>query len=414
MDPAEKKLFEALRQASCDDEPQPEHRAALRSEFLAAFDAARSRVARRGRILSFFPTYFDWRAITNHPASRWTVAAALVFAVAFAGWLVTGGSPAPALANFAEPILNAKSAKFKMTSRAGGNVVAVSNLLVRGPWMRMEVEQPGGGRRQIDIRNEESDRALTLLPNENKAELIRVKNRPERMKTGGYLEEIRKMLVESEADPKTTRETLGEREIDGRKLVGYRIANPAMRLELWGDPATGLPHSIVQTLSAYPNVTNTVSDFEFDMPFDESLLSLDPPAGYQVTEREIDMTPPSEAALIDALRTAAELNDGVFPDALNMDVGHGLVKRFRKNNKSKLSADELEKQAQALTTKIVRGFVGFTLQFPDDKRHYAGQGVKLDAPNTVVFWYQPEGKETYRVIYADLSTADSHLKPGAK
>jgi outer membrane lipoprotein-sorting protein len=413
MDPLESQLFDAIRRAACDDEPRFEHRARLRDKTLAAYEAAQSRAARRGRILSFLLHHVDWRTIMRHPVWRWSAVAVLLIATGTACWFVMDGSTTSALANFADPIINAKSAKFTMTSRAGGNVVAVSNLLVRGPRMRMEVEQPNGGRRQIDIRDEESDRALTLLPNEKQAELIRFTNRPANTKTGGFLDEVRKMLVESNVDGKTTRELLDEREVDGRKLVGYRLTNPAMTLELWGDPATGLPHSIIQTLAAYPGLTHTVSNFEFDTAFDESLLSLEPPAGYQVSEREIDMTPPNEAALMAALQTAAELNGGVFPDALNMEIGHDLVRRYRENNKDKLSADDLEKEVRKLTTKIVRGF-GFTLQFPVDKNRYSGKGVKLGTPNQKIYWYQPEGKSTYRVVDAELTVVETDKKPATE
>jgi hypothetical protein len=38
--------------------------------------------------------------------------------------------------------------------------------------------------------------------------------------------------------------------------------------------------------------------------------------------------------------------------------------------------------------------------------HYAGKGVKLGDAQTVIFWYQPKGSQTYRVIYGDLSVKD--------
>lgn len=413
MDPNETKLAEVFRRAACDDHPRGEHRAALRNEVLAAFDKAQSQVARRGRVLSIILDHVNWRTIMSHPASRWSAAAALVIALLSVGWFFAGGPTTKALADFAEPLLNAKTAKFKLTARADGKVVAVGNFLVSGPRMRTEMEQPGQDRKQIDIVDETSDRSLTLIPSEKRAEITRYKNRPESAKTGGFLQESRKMLLESETDGKSTRESLGDREVDGLKLVGYRIANPTMTLEIWGDPATGLPHSIIQSMSAYPSITSTMSDFEFDEPFDESLLSLVPPAGYQVSERKLEMSLPTEVDLIAALRSAAEINGNLFPDALNMEIGHKLVNAFRSSNDAKLTADKLDQTSQELTTKIVRGFV-FAINLSEDKRHYAGKGVKLGTPNTVLFWYQLEGKDTYRVIYADLSTADSSAKPATK
>jgi len=38
--------------------------------------------------------------------------------------------------------------------------------------------------------------------------------------------------------------------------------------------------------------------------------------------------------------------------------------------------------------------------------HYAGSGVKFGEADKAIFWYQPEGSETYRVIYGDLHVED--------
>ena len=37
------------------------------------------------------------------------------------------------------------------------------------------------------------------------------------------------------------REPLGEKDIDGRRVVGFRIMRPGVVMSLWGDPQTGLP-----------------------------------------------------------------------------------------------------------------------------------------------------------------------------
>jgi hypothetical protein len=39
-------------------------------------------------------------------------------------------------------------------------------------------------------------------------------------------------------------------------------------------------------------------------------------------------------------------------------------------------------------------------------RHYAGSGVKVGEADKAVFWYLPDGSQTYRVIYGDLSVKD--------
>ena len=53
-------------------------------------------------------------------------------------------------------------------------------------------------------------------------------------------------------------------------------------MSLWGDPKTGLPVRIEMTMAMMPNVKITMSDFEFNVDMDESLFSVEPPAGYEV------------------------------------------------------------------------------------------------------------------------------------
>ncbi len=42
--------------------------------------------------------------------------------------------------------------------------------------------------------------------------------------------------------------------------------------------------------------------------------------------------------------------------------------------------------------------------------HYTGKNAKFGDTDKEIFWYRPEGSETYRVIYADLSVKD--VAPG--
>jgi hypothetical protein len=37
---------------------------------------------------------------------------------------------------------------------------------------------------------------------------------------------------------------------------------------------------------------------------------------------------------------------------------------------------------------------------------YAGNGVKINTPDTPIFWYRPVGSQMYRIIYADLTVRE--------
>ena len=61
--------------------------------------------------------------------------------------------------------------------------------------------------------------------------------------------------------------------------------------------------------------------------------------------------------------------------------------------------------------KLTRGIqFSMTFSFQADA-HYAGKGVKRDTADKPIFWYRPKGKQTYRVIYADLSVGDADDPP---
>ena len=95
---------------------------------------------------------------------------------------------------------------------------------------------------------------------------------------------FRSLLLDARDKPDVKRESLGEKDIDGRRVVGFRISLPAAVFSVWGDPKTGLPVRIEATMAMMPNVKITMSDFEFNVDMDESLFSVEPPAGYEVIQ----------------------------------------------------------------------------------------------------------------------------------
>jgi hypothetical protein len=67
------------------------------------------------------------------------------------------------------------------------------------------------------------------------------------------------------------------------------------------------------------SVKATLSDFVFNVDIDESLFSLEPPAGYTVTVQNVktDVSPPEENDLIEMFREYSKLSHGAFPDSLD-------------------------------------------------------------------------------------------------
>ncbi len=70
-----------------------------------------------------------------------------------------------------------------------------------------------------------------------------------------------------------------------------------------------------------PNLKVTMSDFEFNVHMDESLFSVEPPAGYEVTVgqyKTTDDSPGKEKDLIEMFRYYSEVSGGRFPELLDL------------------------------------------------------------------------------------------------
>lgn len=93
---------------------------------------------------------------------------------------------------------------------------------------------------------------------------------------------FRSVLLDARDKPDVKREPLGEKEIDERRAVGFRVNTRGMVMSLWGDPRTGLPVRAEATMAIYRGVKTTLSDFESNVDLDEALFSVEPPAGNTV------------------------------------------------------------------------------------------------------------------------------------
>jgi hypothetical protein len=257
---------------------------------------------------------------------------------------------------------------------------------------------------------------LTLRPAEKVAIVTTLTNVPKEKRPKAIFFELRSQLAEARDLADWIREPLGEKVFDGRRLVGYRLTGHGMICDLWGDPKTGMPVRIENSSPSNPNMKPRIcSDFVFNADLDESLFSLEPPAGYKVQKYTVDVSPAQEKDLVETLRRYAQLNGGAFPDQLDVAA---FAKRFQedwaKSHPMKGGdPSEEEKQGQLSgMSEFVRGLSFAFEQLPwDANAHYAGKGVKVGAADTPVFWYRPGNSKKYRIIHADLSAREADTAP---
>jgi outer membrane lipoprotein-sorting protein len=272
---------------------------------------------------SLFTRSLDrWRWIMRSPISR--VAAAAIFILAFTGVAMLfqgGGGAAFAFAEFLAPVLESKTVKYKMIVEMKGppgRTLTSEVMLLDGTRMRQVTELPEMPK-VVTIHDLSRGGSLMLVPASKTATVVTsTRNHKDTTPEYGAVF-VRLFQLVKEKPGAFKHESLGEKEIDGRKVVGFHISSQPHDLVLWGDPKSGLPVRVEMTSGIEGSMKATLSDFVFNVDIDESLFSLEPPAGYTVTVQnvETDVSPPEEKDLIEMFREYSELFDGVFPDSLD-------------------------------------------------------------------------------------------------
>ncbi len=219
-------------------------------------------------------------------------------------------------------------------------------------------------------------------------------------------------------------EELGEREVDGIKTIGLRSTMNGEVVEAWVDPSTHLPLevrvrlAIPSHLAGGQDVTmwRVMTDFEYDVEVDETLMAVEVPEGYSVVSMPditVDHSPATVDDLIALLRICAKHNDSLFPLSLKMNDDQGTCMAIMKQHAGRLdgqSTSDIEKRAALKAVTEFGTIMGrtdaflFSLREENDLHYFAG--ARLGQHNRPLLWYSPGADGHYKVVYADLSVKD--------
>ena len=256
------------------------------------------------------------------PISR--VATAVIFLLAGTGVVLWfhGGGATFAFADFVAPILEAKGVKYKMTAEMKGPPAVTTTtevMMLDDVRTRQETAMPDGSKIVV-IEDSTQGKSLHLLPSSKTATVLTIANGPKYKSAEGKnpLACYRSLLLGARDNPNIKREPLGEKQIDGRRVLGFHIRSERVAMNLWGDPTTGMPVRVEMTLGMDGDTKATMSHFEFNVDMDKSLFSLEPPAGYTVRSETLDASPHGENDLIEMFREYTKLSRGAFPQSLDM------------------------------------------------------------------------------------------------
>jgi outer membrane lipoprotein-sorting protein len=355
----------------------------------------------------------------NHMPTRSKVIGILSLAasvlVVFVGLsLLMGGGLA--FADVVQTLNKVRSARWKITTevkRSPSETLTTTGVGMFLAPSRERTETTVGDQKTIFVVDGQRDKLLSLYPAMKTATVIDLKNLPQGRENpfGKTFQGLRLLVATAQDGTAGEVERLGATTIDGRAAEGFRIKFGAIEAKIWADPKTWLPIRVEESMTGEQSAHIVMSDFQVDVEMDEALFSLDVPEGYVVEQTaQLDLSKKPIEILADALKVAAEFNDGVFPPTLRGEKGiDGMIQQAAKKMAEEAAKDpaKLRIKANELAMKVGGAFgVVFALT-PDNDWHYTGKDVKINTPDRPIFWYKAgKGSTTYQVLYADLTVKE--------
>ncbi len=336
-----------------------------------------------------------WRIIMKSPVTKIAAAVVVIAGVLIAMHLMGIHTATVTFADVIKPLFEAKTFAYDLLVGGEGGPVARDH--VSGNRIRRTMSTVPN---IVLIIDADAAKLLRLDTAGKTAALVDIAGPLERH-ARDYIAFVRETIERLMADPNFEQEEQFQRQIDGRKAIGYSLGNDRERVTILADAKTGAP---LQIELEWGRETCILKNFEFNIPISEDQISLDPPAGYTMRQTQMDFSNLSEKDLVESLRVWAKyFRDGTFPPQLLKQEYVKQIPLFREKIGG-LSIPDAEKEQ--LGTYFIQGMM-FLQIINETEWHYAGAGVKLGDAETAIVWYRPEGSETYRVIYGDLSVKDA-------
>jgi outer membrane lipoprotein-sorting protein len=332
------------------------------------------------------------RTIMKSPVTRIAAAAAVIIIAALG--INSIMAPSVTWAEVIEPILNAKTVVFDLILGAD-DTGTVSHEIVVGSRMRRNMSNMPNMTMIIDLDN------ATLLALDTDAKTAVYADMEGELgdRHRSYIKFVRQIIGQLQ-DGQV--EELGEQVIDGQKTIAFVGRGQNEEVRIWADPETAHPIRIEAEIGQ--EFSFIMKNFEFDAAVDESLVSMDVPDGYKLQETGLDLGNAAEEDFVESLRIWAEIiGDGTFPESIGTQSAMAQMPVLIQ----KVTAMQVsEEKGTEIGMSFAKGMLFHQTLENQGAWNYAGAGVKLGDANTAIFWYQPQGSATYRVISGDLSVKD--------
>lgn len=355
-------------------------------------------------------------SIMKRPITKVAIAAAILIGVGIGIQQLGGGTPV--FADVVRPILQAHTATFKLVMSAPGQPVTTAEGQFMDPGLGRHVIRVDGKPevRMIVITDYVNGKALLLNPSTKTAMAVELQGRTGELEPGksNVFKALRDRLRTAQESLYEPVEYIGRSEIDGRGVIGYRLTEGDTLTTVWADANSLLPSQVEFTATgpSGPPTTATMMDIEFNVPLNPRVFSTEVPDGYTTSTIQADTSAPTEADLVETLRISVEITGGKFPVDLTPASMAQLAQLHMESQGLELSeetdlSDPAFREWIRIFQRINRG-LKFVRGLPDAADwHYAGAEAIFGDKTAPICWYRPDGSETYRVVYADLSVLDA-------
>ena len=341
-----------------------------------------------------------WRIIMSNRMTKLAVAAGVVLAVVLGLSLFTNSGTSSAYADVVARLHNARTLTYSLVTMTG-----VESM----PTVRLDIafKEPGylrtataDGYITVVETTQDGAKGISLVPGTKSYvafQMAHITDNPGK-DPWATVEQLRTLPAKAD-------EALGRKDIDGRTLDGFRVRETDATTTVWIDPRTGdLVRAELEFANA-PGMNMILSDFRVDADLDDALFSLTPPDGYEPVQVAADISTVTEKDFIEFLRMWSRWTvDGTFPPIVyGPEIARIAVQMAREGKFGSPLAPGYDADQQK--NIMFRG-LSFMSVVPSGMWRYAGQNVSFGDPAVPIFWYQPQGSATWRVIYADLHVVE--------
>jgi hypothetical protein len=378
-----------VSQLDIDDKPNPGHRESLRGRMLSVFNKSGEQPETESRPL--------WRTIMKSPIKKFAIAAAIIVAalIVIEPYIPLTNGSGIAFADVLEQIRTFRPYSCTVTSQYKGKP-AITRRLMRLTLLRRREVFPDGYVQIFDL-SQDPVKMLAIHPDK----MLAIEKTSPDIEPGRDFDLLRYLsIIQDENDLRLTAAELGLEEIDGQRAKIFRVPGEYNEWTIWADAQTGLPIRIELN---HPKIGQkiTMSEFEFDVDFDESLFAMTAPEGYTVKK----VVEPTEQDLIEGLGAVAKFLGGEFPSVFRLRPLQKVLAEYVEQNNLSPSQDEMHSLGEKLSPGM-KYFAKINTNKDFFKLSYVGGGVRLGDANTAILWYTPQGTPNYHVVYGDLSVRE--------